>query len=113
MEVGLKEDEDGDILIIISNFIPIVVLSIKEAIFNVNESLKSLYKSMLTPKGAGMRVNSLQRTPTMSFVMRRLVIEGEVNKKAKIDQIVFKLALRQYLLLLSTSKQLGYYRLSI
>jgi hypothetical protein len=80
MEVGLKEDEDGDILIVVGNLIPIVVLFPKETIVYVNESLNSLYKSMLTPKGADMKVTSFQSTPTMFLAMRRLVIEGEVNK---------------------------------
>jgi dipeptide/tripeptide permease len=95
MEVGLKEDEDGDLLIVISNMIPIVVLSPKETIVYVNESLKSLYKSMLTLKGAITRVTNFQMTLTMFVVMRTLVIEGEINKKAKMDQIVFKLVLKQ------------------
>jgi hypothetical protein len=67
-----------------------------------------LYKSMFAPKGIDMRVTNFQRTPTMSLVMWRLVIKGEINKKAKRDQIVFKLILGQYLVLLSTNKQLGY-----
>jgi hypothetical protein len=69
VEVGLKEDEDGNILIVEDNIIPILVFSPKETIVYVNEGLKSLYKSMLTPKGAHMRVTSIQRTPTMSFAM--------------------------------------------
>jgi len=96
VEVGLKIDEDGDILIVVGNLIAIVVLSPKETIVYVNESLKSLCKSMFIPKGADMRVTSFQRTPTMSLAMQRLVIEGEVNKKAKRDQIVFKLLIGQY-----------------
>jgi hypothetical protein len=52
VEVGLKEDEDEDILIVY-----------------VNEILKSLYKSMFAPKGIDMRVTNFQRTPTMSLVM--------------------------------------------
>ncbi len=107
MEVGLKEDEDGNILIV-GNIIPIVVVFPKETIIYVNESLKSLYKSMFTSKGADMKVTSFQKTPTMSLVMWRLVIKGEINKKAKKDQIDFKLILGQCLLLLSTNKQLGY-----
>lgn len=69
MEVGLKEDEDGDILIVVGNIIPIVVIFPKETIVYVNESLKSLYKSMFTPNEADMRVTSFQRTPTMFLVM--------------------------------------------
>jgi hypothetical protein len=63
---------------------------------------------MFTSKGADMKVTSFQKTPTMSLVMWRLVIKGEINKKAKKDQIDFKLILGQCLLLLSTNKQLGY-----
>ncbi len=69
MEIGLKEDEDGNILIVVGNLIPIVVLSPKETIVYVNESLKSLYKSMLTPKGADMKVTNFQSTPTMYFAL--------------------------------------------
>ncbi len=47
MEVGLKENEDGDILIVVGNIIPIVVIFPKEAIVYVNESLKSLYNPCL------------------------------------------------------------------
>jgi hypothetical protein len=68
VEVGLKEDEDGNILIV-GNIIPIVVVFPKETIIYVNESLKSLYKSMFTSKGADMKVTSFQKTPTMSLVM--------------------------------------------
>jgi len=96
VEVGLKVDEDGDILIVVGNLILIVVFSPKDTIVYLNESLKSLYKSTLIPKGANMRVTSFQRTPTMSLAMQRLVIKGEVNKKAKRDQIVFKLLIGQY-----------------
>jgi hypothetical protein len=80
VEVGLKENEDGDILIVVGNLIPIVVLFPKETIVCVKESLKSLDKSMFTPKEADMKVTSFQSTPTMSLAMRRLVIEGEINK---------------------------------
>jgi hypothetical protein len=69
MEVGLKEDEDGDILIFVGNIIPIVVIFPKETIVYENESLKSLYKSMFTQKGSDMRVTNFQRTPTMSLLM--------------------------------------------
>jgi hypothetical protein len=69
VEIGLKEDEDGNILIVVGNLIPIVVLSPKETIVYVNESLKSLYKSMLTPKGADMKVTNFQSTPTMYFAL--------------------------------------------